>query len=299
MASKSGYKIWLVCCKIHVYDYAKKRTLIYDSVAAHSSTSLLLQSTAGNQLRVSIEEINLSCIDTFVTEVSCCVNDTSDPPTGGEPPTGEIEKEYLGVISVKDPDNPKETILIYEWRTSKGLPCYTLDSSGDSIINNINDYEMFLHAGTVLSQDLAKKVVSKCLQFCLAAGAALTYQDIVDAAVAAGTALPSGDPPTGIINPAIMVNQVGQIGYDAEGNPKKSGAQYIDVDGIAVNASQTHCPKPKTLLDEDCDSFIAGEPLDTAITNNTGEDAVFTVCACFIPNDLDDNDKDVTDGSAK
>lgn len=246
---------------------------------------------------LTIEGENFDCdsnlIDKLIEVRNNCVQTVSV-----EPPEPSVNKTPLGppfqVISIEDESKEPECFWVQTWMLDEGV-CYAFvgeDPNENTI--NLNLYKSFeMNAGTYIRPDLAAKTTVKGFGVCLEPSASIDTAGLLTQAIAQGVVLPNGDDPTGLLNPSVMLNQIGQIGYDTKGAPKKSGVQYVDWDGSAVNASQTICPKEGPLLDEDCDGFLAGYP-DTTITNpSTTEQAYFWFCATWICLDPDDSDNTV------
>jgi len=205
------------------------------------------------------------------------------------------------VIHKDDIENKNPETKMVQTYQLNGTVCYACVGDDPNInpITNLNDYIMSNYAGDVLPPNLEKLVAPACLTICLGAGESIDFAGINAAAVAQGVLLPDGTPPTGFVNYDITFFQQGQValvpGVDGgEATIKKSGSQLITKDADSINASSVYCPKEQTLQDVDCDKFVRGEDPAQVITNqSTTEPAIFRLCACFIPLDLDDNDETV------
>lgn len=188
-----------------------------------------------------------------------CINVSQTVDIGDitiEPSEG---KQFVGLIQLVDPENTKETFLAFQWSNPV---CVTRDESGQDIITNINDYKMANNMGHAIPSNLASKTRPFCIERCLAAGETITYQDVLDDAIAAGNTMPDGSTITGLINVETSLFTLNSTALDpVTGEVKKSQSQMITAEGKSVNAGGSFCEPHTAPLDEDCDGFVLIAPL--------------------------------------
>lgn len=160
---------------------------------------------------------------------------------------------------------------------------------------NIENYTiMNLTTSPPVSDNLKKYLVPVYGVICIPPATSITLADVLAHAIANGATAYDGTVPTGTLNTSGSPMHAGLIAKDADGNLKKVGTSYLEINGQPVNAGTPWCKKEEEPQDEDCDGFLKGEDLTMPITNvSTDKSAAFIYQTCLIKLDADDDDSSV------
>lgn len=221
---------------------------------------------------------------------ACC--EAANPTDPMElPPVKGLPEVWYEKTDIKQ-ENP---ICVCPWmdgNTGSFLGYYE-DTDTDLVtILNKKDYNMSNHVGTPISQNLAANTEDVCRGICLKVGQTLTDVDVLALLVADGALLPDGTTPTGFIMESVMVKYPGQLGKDDDGNLKTLKPGFIvELNGDPLSPGTTLCEKEDDLTDNDCDTFVKGDPFTFENTGTT--DAYIRPCGLVVPLDADDQDVNV------
>lgn len=249
--------------------------ICYDEVCPGLVRVWSNDNTTGSTVNVALEGYADNAA--FIAELDayndvCCA--ASGAPT--DPTINEGQKCIVTTQTVVDPENKKESILLYLWQNPVTKEtCWTDDIEGNNIIN-INDFTMSNFAGLPPALD-GGKTIEKTLEICTET---TTLQDVLDAAVAAGVEI-DGTPVDGIIGLEIVAEYKGQqcAGETTIGQ----GAEYGAAPAIvSLDGGQKFCEALK-YADADCDGLAdACYDLTTPLVKPAGNgiivNAIYALC---------------------
>jgi len=248
--------------------------------------------------------INPDGTRTPITEVQYATEYLKEVPASLMPIGDSCEYWLLEEMETTKPEN-RTVIRIQDWLDPKTKTIvYALDgdypnmiapgTEGSNLIDISKYFKMLITTAPPVSDNLKKYLVPFYGVICLDPGQTITYADILAHAIANGGTAYDGTPPTGLLNTSGSPMHAGLIAKDAKGGRKKVGAGYLEVNAQPVNAGTPYCLKEQPPQDEDCDGFLKGEDLATAIANvSTTDSAAYVYSTCLIKMDADDTDDTV------